>query len=270
MEITSRENKIFKDLLKLTQKKYRRETGLCIVEGEKLVNEHADSAVQIFVRAGKSVTSLRGAGATRQSHLGFELWKKNVFTLTDKLWNEVSGLENSSGVLAIVKIPQKRQIVYSPFSSNANSEDTNCVSTYLVLDGIQDPGNVGTILRTAAAFGFNTVFCINSADVWSQKVIRAASGVQFGLDIREQSVFNKPNDSLLLAADMMGDNPVEIAKSLRTSKQQFGLVLGNEGKGISDEMKKHVDKFVTIPMSKDVESLNVAVAGGILMWELKK
>jgi len=198
-----------KDLKKLTTKKYRREMGLCIVEGEKLVNELGG---QVFRRADV------------------------------KEWKEISGLENCD-ILSVVEVPKPAEITYP----------------YLVLDNIQDPGNVGALLRTAGAFGFNTVFCINCADVWSQKVIRSAVGVQFKLNIIQTDKFIQPEGKLYIA-DLNGG-------SVKASGK-FGLVLGNEGQGISADIKSLPHEVVTIPTK--IESLNVAVAGGILMWEMTK
>jgi len=139
---------------------------------------------------------------------------------------------------------------------------------------------MGTLLRTAVAFGFTTVFCIDCVDPWSQKVLRASSGIQFNLNIIEQNLqdFKKPENSLLIAADLGGDVISSKARDLCESQtlqkseiprfsrnDKTGLILGSEGQGIRPEIKKLVDKTVTIPMSAGVESLNVAVAGGILM-----
>jgi len=228
-----------KDLVKLTQKKYRREMGLCIVEGDKLVAEHKHHAVGIFHEP------------------------------------KLSYLENGSGVLAVVPIPTATRVTFP----------------YLVLDNVQDPGNVGTLIRTARAFGFDTIFSINSADVWSQKVIRAAAGTQFGMQIYECNFaeFKILYDthlahSKLLVADAPEKTPVanatpplkkgavsslDPAPFLKGGDPQgsgvFGLVLGNEGQGVGPEMRALPHEIVSIPMASGVESLNVAVAGGIIM-----
>jgi TrmH family RNA methyltransferase len=227
MEITSRDNETFKNLLKLTEKKWRRKFGLCIVEGEKAVKDNLCRAEKIFMREGRG---------------GFE----NAVELSGKLFDEVSSLETDQGVLATVKIPPARAVTFP----------------YLVLDGIQDSGNMGTLLRTAAAFGFETVFCIDCVDVWSQKVLRASSGISFALNIIECGEFVKPQGGVLIGADLHGKKISPVGKN-------FGIVLGSEGKGLSGNIKTLIDKFVTIPMNPGVESLNVAVAGGILMYELK-
>jgi len=233
MQITSRENETYKNLLKLTSKKWRRQNGLCIIEGEKIVRDNLSRVECVFAR---SVGRAAIANGPTQ------------YVLSQQLFDEVSSLENSSGILAIVKIPTSRDITF-PF---------------LVLDSVQDPGNMGTLLRTAAAFGFETVFCIDCVDVWSQKVLRASSGVQFNLNIIETSEFVKPQGSVLTGADLNHSAPLGHP---RPAEGNFGLVLGSEGRGISANLENQIDKFVTIPMRAGVESLNVAVAGGILMYE---
>jgi len=205
-----------KDLIKLTQKKYRREMGLCIVEGEKLVREHGTKAVAVFTR----------------ENLGRD-------------YEKITNLETPEGILAVVPIPKSSEITFP----------------YLVLDNIQDPGNVGTLLRTALAFGFKTVFSINSADPFSQKVIRSAMGAQFNLNIID-GFAEIPAESVLYIADLKG-------KMCEKPSGKFGLVLGNEGRGISAEIKSLPHKIVTIPLNSATESLNVAVAGGIIMYEWK-
>jgi TrmH family RNA methyltransferase len=217
-----------KDLIKLTQKKYRSEMGLCIVEGEKLVREHGANAAAIFTRAGMG-----------------------------RDFDRVSSLDTPQGILAVVPIPKPTEITFP----------------YLVLDGVQDPGNVGTILRTACAFGFKTVFSINSADPFSQKVIRSAMGAQFNLNILDVShaeyntiYHEKLHISPLYIADLGGQN----IQKTPSNDTNFGLVLGSEGKGISVEIKALPHKIVSVPICKNVDSLNVAVAGGILMYELTK
>lgn len=217
----------FQELVKLTQKKHRREMGLCIVEGEKLVREHRDHAVAVFSRGavGDNATALKPAEFDR-----------------------VSNLETPEGVLAVVPIPKSTAITYP----------------YLVLDGVQDAGNVGTILRTAKAFGFDTVFCVNCADPWSQKVLRSAMGAQFGLNVYENFDYANVGGELYIA-DMPNATEKNTPLSARP-KNKFGIVLGNEGHGVGAEIRELPHKIVSIPQKKGVESLNVSVAGAIILY----
>lgn len=236
LEITSRENATFKELLQLTDKKWRRRFGKCIIEGEKIVRENLSLAEKVFVR--------------KKNQYIFKDIFPNAIILCDKLFDLITDLETDQGILAIVPKPHAHELTFP----------------YLVLDGVQDPGNVGALLRSALAFGFNTVICLDSVCVWSPKVLRASSGVQFNLNLIEHDSvdFIKPTDALLLAADLCGES---VDKFL-AADSKFGLVLGSEGRGLSPRMKDFVDRTVTIPMNAVVESLNVAVAGGILMYEL--
>ena len=174
-----------------------------------------------------------------------------VFVLSrekdSRLFDKISSLETDQGILAIVPIPTAGAVTY-PF---------------LVLDGIQDPGNVGTLLRTACAFGFNTVFTINCADVWSQKVIRSSMGATFHLNIID-GIENIPTDVTLFVADLNGQ------MNTKRPDKNFGIVLGSEGQGISPAIKSIPHQTVTIKTTSNVDSLNVAVAGGILMHMLVK
>jgi len=286
-----------KTLLKLTHKKYRRELGICIIEGEKIVREHAARAKAIFLREQSSPPVWRGGTPAGCDGVVREM------VIPTKLFDSISSLETThgtQGILAVVPIPKPTEITFP----------------YLVLDGIQDPGNMGTLLRTAAAFGFNTVFAINSADVWSQKVLRAGVGTQFSLNIYElnhdefMKVFETQlKDSTLHVADVnhpvtaspchpskegseslsanykkvLGKNEKETNSPLwrggtavgsdgvvsgeceKHGSSSFGLALGSEGQGISPQIKSLPHKVVTIPIKNAAESLNVAVAGGIIM-----
>lgn len=205
MEITT------KILKKLLAKKYRQEFSLCILEGEKIINDNLDKIVKIFE--------------------------------TDELKN----LQTYEGRVAVAKIPTP----------------TTPTTPFLVLDHIQDPGNMGTILRTALAFGFKTIYTLDCVDPYSPKVIRASSGMALQLNIIDTDFAGLPKDALYYLADINGGKPTPI------KEQNFGIVLGNEGQGISPEMYHLPHKVFTIPMDAGCESLNVAVAGAIIMCYTK-
>ena len=165
--------------------------------------------------------------------------------LVVKIFSEDSlkNLENYHGRVAVARIPQPT-IPTTPF---------------LVLDRIQDPGNMGTILRTAFAFGFKTVYTIDCVDPYSPKVIRASSGMALRVNIIDTDYEHLPTDTIYYLADLRGDKPQPIRET------NFGIVLGNEGQGINSIFYQKPHKVITIPMAADCESLNVAVAGGIIM-----
>ncbi len=201
MEITP------KILRKLLAKKYRQEFSLCILEGEKIIEDHQDLVVKIFSE--------------------------------DSLKN----LENYHGRVAVARIPRP----------------TEPTTPFLVLDRVQDPGNMGTILRTALAFGYHTVYTIDCVDPYSPKVIRASSGMALRVNIIDTDYDHLPNDALYCLADLGGEAP----KPLPT--KNYGIVLGNEGQGVNPIFYNKPHQVMTIPMEPGCESLNVAVAGGIIM-----
>lgn len=164
---------------------------------------------------------------------------------------------------------------------------------FLVLDGLQDPGNVGTLIRTAFAAGFNDVFLIDSVRITNSKLVRSSVGAIFSTKVYEMTrkdfvEFATKNRLCLLKADMNGENIFEFAdkpaQALGDSQhtnlksnfssvqpaQALGVVIGNEGQGVSKEIGDLCTISVKIPMQKGIESLNAAVSGGIIMYEINK
>lgn len=169
--------------------------------------------------------------------------------------------ESPQGVIAIAEIPQHS------FDQLTGKKSLRL----LVLDGLQDPGNVGTILRTAAALGADaTVALPGTVDMWNAKVVRAAMGASF-----HHPAFHTTAESLMsfLAnenAEMWGADtggtPVEAA----VAPARLALAVGNEGAGLSSSLRAQVSRLVSLPISRSVESLNVSVATGILLYQLRK
>ena len=155
----------------------------------------------------------------------------------------LKNLENYHGRVAVARIPQP----------------TTPTTPFLVLDRIQDPGNMGTLLRTAFAFGFKTVYTIDCVDPYSPKVIRASSGMGLRLNVIETDYDHLPVNTIYYLADLGGKHPTPIKTT------NYGIVLGNEGQGINPVFYQKPHQVITIPMSENCESLNVAVAGGIIM-----
>ena len=175
--------------------------------------------------------------------------------VTEDIIKKISGIQTPEGILAEVAIPQE--------SSLANSH------YILALDGIRDPGNLGTLLRTALALGWDGVFILeNSADPYNDKALRAAKGSTFRLPIKtgpwsELKKLLNQNHLKALAADLEGENLDSFSLH-----DNIVLVLGNEAQGLSKDASS-ICKKITIPMKGPMESLNVAVAGGILMYSLR-
>jgi TrmH family RNA methyltransferase len=165
------------------------------------------------------------------------------------------------GVLAIAEVPT-RSLDALALASRAR---------LLALDAVQDPGNVGTILRTAAALGIEaTVALPGTVDLWNAKVVRSAMGAHFrhlamSCTWDELDAFRRAHEVPLWAADATGE-PVD----RRAAPDRVALVVGNEGSGVSDAARQRADRLVAIPIESAVESLNVAVATGILLYELRR
>ncbi len=143
-------------------------------------------------------------------------------------------------------------------------------TNFLVLDGIQDPGNAGTLIRTACACGFKSIFMLDCVSVRNSKLVRSSVGTIF-----DEKIYEVPREKFielaskwqlcLLKADMHGENIFK-----KSFTQPVGVVMGNEGNGISDEISKLCTLTVSIPMEKEVESLNVATSGSIIMYQIAK
>lgn len=181
---------------------------------------------------------------------------KEVVVVTEDIMQKVSGMQQSEGILAEIEMP--------------SSASLKGLKRLIALDGINDPGNLGTLLRTALALGWEGVFIINeSCDPYNEKALRAAKGATFRLpigmgsweDLKKVIAANKLQP---FVADLEGEDihTLDIPKNIL-------LVLGHESRGIS-KVAASLSKKVTIPLPGEMESLNVAIAGGILMFALRK
>lgn len=144
------------------------------------------------------------------------------------------------------------------------------LTNFLVVDGLQDPGNVGTLIRTATACGFNYVYLIDSVRVNNSKLLRSSVGTFFTCNVMELTreefkILAKKWNLTLLKADMDGQNIFNF-----TANEKIGVVIGNEGQGVSKEISELCQLAVSIPMKNNVESLNAAISGSIIMYEISK
>lgn len=243
--VTSRQNQIIKHIKKLHDRRYRDLCGEIIVEGVKTVKDFANKAdiKYIVVTEGKEeeLTSL------------VDTEKLLVYTVNDDLMKYISSTETPYGFLLICKKPTKEFVI-----TEGNA---------LLLDHVSDPGNLGTILRTAKAFGFNDIYLYGCVDVYSPKVIRAALGTVFDLNVYNidiDDVQDLIQHKKAYGLDLVGEN----IKTIQLVKPVL-FVLGSESQGISKEVRNMVHSYLTIPMNHEVESLNVAIAGCIAMYSLE-
>lgn len=174
-----------------------------------------------------------------------------------------AGTDSPQGVLAIAEVPRR----------TLESLGLPVVARLLVLDGVQDPGNAGTLLRTAAALGVHATFALpGTVDLWNPKVVRSAMGALFhrpalGCTWDELGRFLRESELSCWGADSEGE-PVD-AIAADDVPARLALVVGNEGSGLSDDARALIERRVRIPISSDVESLNVAVAAGILLHHFR-
>ena len=242
--ITSKANSVVKNAKKLHQKKYRNSAYL--IEGWHLFEE----AVQ--------------AGVTIEKIFALESYREQLAAFPQTVWvseDILLDLADSQTPQGIVAVVQKEEVEQTDFSQGK----------FLFLEDVQDPGNVGTIIRTADAAGFTGVIVSDkSADTYSLKTLRSMQGSHFHLPIYRMS-----NQVLLEKAKKAGIHVLATTLSKDSVDyrelppiENFVLVMGNEGQGISSLMAESADQLVHISMKGQAESLNVAVAAGILIFHL--
>lgn len=250
--IKSRQNHYIKLYRSLSRKKYRKETGLMPLEGKRLVEES-------FCRGFLPAAVLLREG-TDPMALPF-LADKNVdvFFVEAALFDRTAFTESPQGIMAMVPIP------------SATFEELFSIHPALVLvaDGLQDPGNLGTMLRSAAASGATGVIILpNTVDVTNPKTLRSAMGANFMLPIVEATVpqcleeLGRRGISLVTTG-----GGAQIPYDCLDWTRPVAVVVGNEGAGVSQEMENAADTTVTVPMARNVESLNAAVAMSVIFFE---
>ena len=254
--IRSKDNPSYKEAVKLLRRKYRDQTGMFLIEGPRPVMD--------AIRSGESLQTVflseesleKGLSAAEELE---RLCMKNgcrCVLLAEELFRQISDTEHSQGVLAVACKPEHRKIEIG--------------SSVIILDRLQDPGNIGTIIRTAEAAGFGTLIAIKgTGDIYAPKTVRAAAGsllrvnVFEGLESDEAIRLCREQGIRIVASDLEGS--VEYTAADLTG--DMALVIGNEGSGVSDEIRQAADSKVRIPMEGTIESLNAAVAAGLLMYE---
>ena len=256
-EITSKDNPTYKEARRLLRKKYRDQTGMFLMEGPRPVRDAVKEGTRlayVFIRAS-------GAGEDETTELAGLCAENNIdcVLLSDELFDGISDTENSQGVIGAA---------HKKAPADAGDQDT--AGRILILDRLQDPGNIGTIIRTAEAAGFGTLIAMKgTGDVYSPKTVRAAAGSLLRVNVFEGYTasdavsYCQARSVRIIASDLEGS--VEYTAADLTGR--IALVIGNEGSGISDEIRQSADTKVRIPMRGNIESLNAAVAAGVLMYE---
>lgn len=246
--ISSAENEYIKKLVKLKTKKYRDRFSLFVVEGERSVRE--------AIASGFSIESVVVTEAYYFRHES-ELPQGAIISTTDKIFLQLCDTKTPQGILAVVRMPDQAKSLTG--------------KRYIFCDGIQDPGNAGTIIRSADAFGFDAVlFSKDSVDVFSPKVIRSSMGSVFHVDVvcdvLPEDIKTMKDAGYFLSVTALHKNSIPFHRATVTKQQIF--VIGNEGNGVSDAVLSLADETVHIPMQGQAESLNAGVAASILMYEV--
>jgi RNA methyltransferase, TrmH family len=238
----------------LQRRKARERQGFFVAEGVRAVEELLASPLMI-VGALVSPEALANERATRL-RLGLERRGIELAQVSERDFATASDTDAPQGILAVAEIPQ-RSLPSGSLPERAR---------VLVLDAIQDPGNVGTILRTAAAFDVAlTVATPGTVDLWNAKVVRSAMGSLFRHNALHTSwtdldTFFADNDVTVWGTDAAGAHLGD-----RGAPSRLAIVVGNEGSGLTNDARSRASHIVSIPTSSSVESLNVAVAAGILL-----
>ncbi len=233
MEITSLQNQKVKYWVSLKKKKVRDQEKVFIVEGDHLLQEAQKKQVL------QETISVNDSQAD--------------YLVTKEIMQKISSQQSISENIGICKFLEEK-----PINGNV-----------LVLDNLQDPGNLGTIIRSAVAFNFTTIILSNdSVDMYNEKVIRASEGMIFHCNIlrRDLKTFLpklKKDGYLVIGTDVITGKNIHEYANLKKA-----LVIGNEGQGISGDIKALCDNFVNITMEKTCESLNAGIAASILMCEV--
>ncbi len=243
MIITSLNNDKIKELIKLKERKYRKKNKEFIIEGRHLVLEACKKGIV------KEIILTEDASFTTDIPTTY---------VSSDVMNKLSDMESPSDIMAL-----------------CGMEENDILGEKLVLlDDIQDPGNLGTIIRSALAFNVDTiVLSPNTVDLYNSKVIRATQGIMFHINIVTKDLKEVIDELKQRKVPVYGtkvDGGMDVKNLSYRDHNKYALVMGNEGNGVSEEILNICDEFLYIRMNPKVESLNVGVATGIILYELNK
>jgi TrmH family RNA methyltransferase len=263
--ITSRDNPFFKRLAKLAASPHqRRAAGSALLDGVHLIQAYLPLGQPesiVVSEAGRENREIKRLLAEADGGTGSTRTKVAITILSDGLFRDISSVRTPTGIMAVVPIPSPGSVRARKYNDNDNEE------FWVLLEAIQDPGNFGSILRSAAAAGASRVYLSDGcADPWSPKTLRAAMGAHFLLQIYEQS-------NLAEVARTFKGKVIASAPDARKILYQAHLagpiafVFGNEGAGLSEALLRACTEQIRIPMPGGTESLNVAAAAAVCLFE---
>ncbi len=249
--ITAKDNKKIKEAKKLHQRKFRKASETYLIEGFHLVEEAH------FAKA-----SLKEIFVTEKFLQEGPTWldQYNLNLVTPEIIDYLSELPKNPGIIAV-----------ATFFPETKPQDFK--GSYLLLDRIQDPGNLGTMIRTADAFGLSgVVLGEGTTDLYQGKVLRALQGSQYHLPIYfadlKTWIEKAQREKIPVYGTELNEKAISLTKV--SKRKDFCVILGNEGQGVSRELLELSDENIFIPMKGQAESFNVGVACGILLYELTK
>ena len=245
--ITSSQNQFVKLAQSLLDKKGREENGLFLAEGINLLKDMPNDVVVKYI-----FTTAEREEEAKSIVQRFSSVKE--YQVTEQIIEKISDTKTPYGIVAVC---EKRNNAFSLPKGNA-----------LILDKVSDAGNLGTIIRTAAAAGFEDLYLYNCVDVYSPKVIRSTLGGIFRLRIYNvtlEQALEVAKKTKSICLDMSGDNILEEKQVAPVT-----LIMGSEAHGISKEIRENVAKTISIPMKNNIESLNVSIAAAIAMYSVRE
>lgn len=256
--ITSRENPVLKLYRKLSDsKKERLKYKMFVLEGLRIVTDALNENSGL-----KHLILTQQAFEKYQSEFSqADLNNTRLIVISNELGNRIAQTEKTQGVFAVCSMPEK-----IPLQLDRNGK-------YLILLNVQDPGNMGMIIRTADALGIDGIIASECCDLYNPKVIRSTMGSIFRMKI-----FTEP-DTDIIFSELSGKNIKSFASVIDSDALNINSVsfnggcavfIGNEGNGLPEEVSEKCTEKITIPMHGTINSLNAAMAAGIIMWELKR
>lgn len=251
LEITSMTNQTIKDIKKLQQKKFRQSEGRYLIEGFHLVDEALKSKIRFYYL-------LATPTAMDKIKSRVEMTSGKIIQINNMIAESLSETKNSQEIFMVLPIHQPGNYSFN-------------YGKWVLLDSLTDPGNVGTIIRTADAAGFTgVVLGQNSVDLYNPKVQRSMQGSQFHMPILRQDIIgtiaNFKEHNLPILVSLLNENAQSIFDY--ETPQNFGLIIGNEAHGVNQNVIDAADEELYIPIYGKAESLNAAVAAGILIYQL--
>lgn len=242
MEIVSNQNEKVKLVASLKEKKYREKEQLFVCEGKKLIDE--------ALACDYKMTMLFYVNEEESK----EYTLQEKYKTNESVMQKMTAFKTANTILATFSYKKTNKV---------NNE-----GNFLVLENVQDAGNFGAIIRSSNASEFNTIYAIDCVDAFDAKTLRASMGAIFKVNIIKVSLqeFLALKLGNLICASMEGEN---IYAEKTTFNSPCGVVLGNEGHGVSDALRKVCKKTISIPMRKGQESLNVAVSASLIMYAIK-